>query len=640
MRRLPWILSLISLGLIGLVFVSTSLADDLTAQEKKFLAAEQALARNNLTAFRQFAPALKDYPLYPYLQYEALRRQLHNTPSSAIELFLTTYAETPLAARLRNQWLLLLGQQKNWSEFLHIYDPQTQSVTLQCLCLQALMSTGQSTKAFSKVPDLWLSGTAQPSTCTPVFSAWINSGHLTRDLLVSRFRLALQDQNGQLAKSLLPYFSKSDRTTAELWLSVFKNPSLVTQKKFVHQSMNRPALLAYGLARLAHHQPDTVLSLWPAYQANVHFSQDINQRMIRSIGVTLARQGRSEALSWLLQVKPEYTTLMVQEWRIRSSLRAGNWRVVTTTIGALPEQEQARPAWQYWQARALAQQDQQRQARAIYEQLSKMQGYYGFLAQAQLGDSLKVQSISTSADRKTLKQVENLPGVQRAYELLRLQRYADARREWQFVTKTLNQQQLEAAAQIAAQWGWYDRSLTTAQQADQLQNLALAFPLGYEEQVLNSARAESLDPAWVFGIIRQESAFMADIASYVGALGLMQLMPGTALDISRVLKRPFKHNISILDTDLNIRFGSYYLKRLYTQYHHPALATAAYNAGPGAVHRWLPKEGTIPLDIWVDTIPFSETRGYVKNVMAFTVIYQKKLGEKPDLSLWLQPIRP
>jgi soluble lytic murein transglycosylase len=255
--------------------------------------------------------------------------------------------------------------------------------------------------------------------------------------------------------------------------------------------------------------------------------------------------------------------------------------------------------------------------------------YYGFLAADRVGQVYRFGHDAVPFTETDLAAAEALPGIARARELLRVGLTIDARREWRDAIRDLDDRQLEIAAVLAGRWGWHDRAIVTVARADHFDDLDLRFPLVYQDLVLSNARATGLDPAWVYGVMRQESAFWEDARSRSGALGLMQLMPSTARETARRLRERVDDVYDLLSPPKNIRLGVAYLRRVLDRFDgHQGLATAAYNAGPGRVRSWLPGSHPLAADIWVDTVPFNETRGYVKRVMAYTAIYEHRL-ERP-----------
>ena len=282
----------------------------------------------------------------------------------------------------------------------------------------------------------------------------------------------------------------------------------------------------------------------------------------------------------------------------------------------------------------------QPEAEALYSALAEERSYYGFLAADRIGVPYNLYHAEVPASAAELSEMRHRPGIQRAHELYRLGRMTDARREWRFVTRTLDRRGLQVAAKLADRWDWHDRAIFTLAKTEYWDDLSLRFPLTHRSQIETQARDAELDSAWVFAVVRQESAFMPDARSHAGALGLMQLMPATAKDQARRMQpRPSWQRRHLLEPDNNIRLGAAYLSRVYQDlYRHPVLATAAYNAGPGRVKRWLP-DSDLPADLWIEMIPFSETRTYVRRVMTYTVIYEHRLQNEPTrISERLRPI--
>ena len=234
------------------------------------------------------------------------------------------------------------------------------------------------------------------------------------------------------------------------------------------------------------------------------------------------------------------------------------------------------------------------------------------------------------------------PGIQMAKELFTMGETLAARRQWTWVTRQMNNRQLQVAALLARHWGWHDRAILTMGKTDQLDDLELRFPILYRDMVEDSAQKSKIDASWVYGILRQESAFVTDARSGAGALGLMQLMPQTGRQTGRLLNLNINSNSAILKIENNLRLGAGYLKNvLDVNRGHQVLATASYNAGPSRVKEWLPDDDGLDADMWVESIPFTETRNYVKNVLGYTVVYAYRLGNAPvRLQQRMGPILP
>jgi soluble lytic murein transglycosylase len=234
----------------------------------------------------------------------------------------------------------------------------------------------------------------------------------------------------------------------------------------------------------------------------------------------------------------------------------------------------------------------------------------------------------TEADADELSAIEQLPGVRRAHELYLLGNRLDARREWFYATEDMPAERLRLAALLANRWGWHDRAILSASQANYWSDLALRFPLPHRESIFTNARRYDLDPALIYGVIRQESIFMEDAVSAVGALGLMQLMPATGKQTARELNIQYGGNQALLQSERNIQLGSAYLNSLMIRYNgSPVLAAAAYNAGPSRVTRWLPEDADMDATLWTERIPFKETRTYVRRVLTYATIFDWRLEQ-------------
>ena len=240
------------------------------------------------------------------------------------------------------------------------------------------------------------------------------------------------------------------------------------------------------------------------------------------------------------------------------------------------------------------------------------------------------------------EEIANLPAIVRARELLLVNQFADARREWNFATEKFNKRQYQIAAALAHQWQWHDYAIRTIAKGNYFDDLTIRFPTPFDTIVNKYSVKRKVEPAYIYGIIRRESAFNAQARSPVGARGLMQLMPATANQVSRQLnlKKPRRHDLYI--PSFNINLGSTYISDMLDKFDgHRALASAAYNAGPHRVNAWLPEEVELPADVWVDTIPFTETREYVRAVLTYTAFFEWKNNQSPTrLSVHLKPVTP
>lgn len=606
-----------------------ALPDNFSAQRLLFMQAKIALQHHDDARFFFLSNLLRNYPLYPYLRYAELTEHLAQATPDAINDFLQTYADTPLAARLRNAWLQQLAQQQRWPLFLSYYRPNADP-ELTCWHLQALLESNQNSFPWHELPSLWLTSATLPDACTPIINAWQKSGRLTTTLIWNRLALAIVQNNKELSKNLIPLLPPTERGIANLWLKVHANPTLINQPAlFLPLNPQREILLLDGIKQLAQKNPLLAVQLWPSLQAHYHFTVYAQQISMRAIALGLARANQPLlAATWLANIDPTFVNPNVREWRIRVALINQNWLQVSYWLSKLPPQQRLSSSWRYWQARALAAQQQNAAADAIYGALATQFDYYGLLASQQLHHTYQPLIVNQAPTSQAIANIAQLPAMQRAHELYYLHLDGDARREWNWQLEYLTQPQLRAAAYLAKQWGWADRTIITAAKAGDFNNLALRFPIAYVAEIKIAAKESGLDPAWLFAIIHQESGFMSDAKSSAGALGLMQVMPQTAKFLASTLSITVhpQSNYALLDANTNILLGSTYLKQLSARYaDNKIIATAAYNVGPTAIKKWLPLYKTLDNDAWIETLPWRETREYVKNVMLATAAYQLAL---------------
>ncbi len=618
---------ILSLGLAAPAASATTAVDSLEQQRTAFIAAEAALKKGEITRFHALAQALRDYPLYPYLRYEYLRPRLALTAEAEVLHFVHEHSGSPLSPRLHHAWIDGLARRGQWETLLRNYPARAESVTMECYRRHALLQTGETAQAFDGIETLWLSGNSQPAACDPVFSVWRAQDKLDAELVWQRFRLAMQANEVRLARYLLRYMNDADRDRAELWLRVHRDPRLVDNRR-------RPAaeyplhkdIMIHGIKRMARTDIDLAIEAWDrAVDGDTALSREEYADVERSLALTLALRSHPSALERLRTIDDSAADTPLREWRVRAALARQDWRAVLEGIALLREDEREAPAWRYWQARALESLEQHQQAEEIYLELAISRGYYSYLAADRLSLPYQLGHRPTEGDAVTPVRVEEYPGLARARELFFIGRLVDARREWYYATRDMADWQLQAAAMLAQEWGWYDRAIMAVARTEYRDDLDLRFPFAFREQVIDAARRQGVDPALAFALIRQESAFDPEARSPAGALGLMQLMPATARQLARHLNIPAPTQSALLDIRTNLHLGMTWLRRMLDRYDNQAVALAAYNAGSHRVDAWLPPEQAIPADLWIDTMPFRETRGYVQNIMLFSVIYEQRM---------------
>lgn len=612
--------------------VAASAADATLEQRQLYRETTADLKRHRRPLDSKIASQLADYPLLPYLQKTDLSRRLNSLPVAEVDEFLAANDGAVVAVRLRHQWLRVLARKQRWDQFLIDYRADEANTEMQCNYLEALYQTDQAQQALDLTAPLWLNGHSLPDACDRSFQRWEAAGLKSDELLWRRLMMALAEGNPTLAHYISRKAPASINTYTRRLMRLHSHPDQLAgwlKSKPEDNRFNR-AIAAYSLKRLTKRDYRRADEL-----RHVAANQlTLNPKQLGEIRQAVGRQiiaSDDNALQWLMQNDPDAEDAYLLEWRIRLALKNQVWTSAQSWIALLPDTLQQSPRWQYWMARSLAQQPQRaEEANAIFHSLAEQRHYYGFMAAKSIGHQFEFnhQSLALVEQEET---VDAIPAIRRARELYALDDITDARREWYSATRKLDRNQLRAATALAHNLGWHNQAIRTTILADDWDDMDVRFPLAFEQTMRQSAQTAQISTDWLYAIARQESAFASDARSPVGARGLMQLMPATAETVAKSL------GLTVSSADLyqpatNIRLGSSYLKQLLDTFGgDPILATAAYNAGPSNVKRWLKQQPrTIDTDIWIETLPYYETRDYVQNVLAFSVIYSHKMGQKTD----------
>ncbi|WP_017939236.1 transglycosylase SLT domain-containing protein [Zestomonas thermotolerans] len=616
--------------------VTSVQAASLAQQRLYYTEAKRALAKGDAGPYRRYAAALADYPLEPHLAYDELTARLKTASNAEIEKFLTEHGDLPQINWMKLRWLRWLAERGDWKTFLDYYDPQMNFTELDCLYGQYQLSHGLIEEGNATAEKLWLVGKSQPEACDTLFRMWSSHGLLTEEKRWQRAKLAAEARNYGLAS----YLAKGLATRAvegQLLVEVAQKPQLLSQTaRFAPATQAMADVVGLGLRRLARQDPEKALGLLDLYSKRMPFSAEEKVAIAREIGLTLARRFDARALPVMAEYDPELRDNTVSEWRMRLLLRLGRWNDAYQLSRQLPTELADTSRWRYWQARSLQlAQPNSREPIALYQPVARERDFYGFMAADQIKTPYRLNHKPLALDPKVVQRVRSTAGIRRALEFYARGEIVDARREWYHVSRLFDREELVAQARLAYEMDWYFPAIRSISQAQYWDDLEVRFPMAYQSILQREARNRGLHSSWVFAITRQESAFMADARSGAGALGLMQLMPATAKETARRFRIPLSSPQQVLAPEKNIQLGAAYLSQVHGQFNgNRILASAAYNAGPGRVRQWLRGASHLSYDVWVESIPFDETRQYVQNVLTYAVIYGQKLNAPQPLVEW------
>ncbi len=604
--------------------------------------AQKLADRGNWRKLQLIKRSLEGYPLYPYLDYKELLEKMSIPNRGKISNFLATHKNSVLAYRLRSKWLDYLARRSQWNNYLKYYAPEEASISRQCQYFEALYHRQRQEEALNGGIALWTVGHSQPRQCDPLFRILIRHKAITTDHAWERFNHSVREHNYSLATYANRFIT--DAKTKELTESFLKfkqNPNYLHSAINILMSDKKSALLvAYTLGNLANHNPIKAHDLWFNWDHRVLVANKDSHEFISKLVKSFIKNDAIESADRVLN---EYAELInndfngnLIEWRIRHALKERNWTDVKQWIGKLPQSMQKKSIWLYWQIQSLKNDNNSDRGdvHKLKMQLAKERDFYGFVISDRLRQEYNLNNKPAPINKAIWGQVRTIDALKRARELHFHGNKVEATREWNSGTRDFDRAQWIAAAQLAHEWNWHSRAIMALASAKYWDDLDIRFPLAFEPSIKSVSINSGVQANLLFAIARQESAFELHALSRAGAVGLLQIMPRTAKSMARSLNIPYKNSRQLLEIEKNLLIGSGYLKSLLERFNeNRILALASYNAGPERVTQWLSKtKGKLTYDLWIELIPYPETRGYVKSALMYSAIYSEKLGlQKPML---------
>ena len=622
-----WLLALL------VAFAVPVVADDAThpdryEQRKAYTDAVRALVAGRLTDFRKLKDRLADYPLAPYLVWREAARRVGSIRPAEMEELRASMQGIPAGERMFRSWLRVQARSGRWSTYLAHYEP-VDDAAMRCYHLRALYRSGEREAALDQVRDLWVSPVSQPKACDPLFDVWRGAGRIDDDTAWARLTAALEAGQTGLGRYILRFF-KEDADAAHLYHEAHTRPSIVARaERFARDAKGNQAL-AHGLVRHSQRHPRDTRALWHDYRDQRDFDEETRRKVTGAIALSNAKAG-NDVLASPAAVTTQSATEVAQQL-----IRDRRWQDALAWTAALPPEDER---WLYWHGRlaldlapdAAAGDAAGDAARAALQAAAQERSYYGFLAAQRLGIESRLNAWQTEPGASG-NGLQDLPAARRLVELYAVGDHVNARREWNALKDSLDDERLALVLERMHEVGWINQAIMGAWQAKLPDLLHVRFPQPFPEIYRRHAFTTNLPHPMLLAVSRQESAFDHRAVSRAGARGLMQLMPATARIVARRIRAKQPSEADLFDPEVNIRLGSNHLAFLMDRYNgHRALVFAAYNAGESRSDRWKRKVSGMPTDAWIERIPFRETRDYVKSVLAFQHVYALRAGTSPPM---------
>jgi soluble lytic murein transglycosylase len=595
---------------------------------------------------------LRDYPLYPYLQAARLNRALDGKPQTLaaaderVEEFLARHGREPVTRELRRNWLASLADRVQWQTYLKNYRDASADDVQRCRSFAARIALAKPEAPLDEalvagIAKQWLTPQLLPE-CEAAFT-WLRAQNkLTPALVEQRSRLALLKGNAAFARQMAAMLPAEQAAPVLMWASMIEYPRRTIDSLIVTSGIRvAPEMLLDGWAQFVRKDRAGAVARYEPLMRSRNFDAKAASPYALALALALAWDRDPDALNYFSLADAADFDDAAREWQARAALWAQDWGLVVRSISSMSDANRRTARWRYWAARAAEQNKDLTLARQLYNSVLIDDNYYSAMAAARLEEAVHPHPEKLVRDQTLLTEIRQLPALVRARELLlcNLRRQADA--EWRHGFETLSEDARNQAIHLASAWGWYDQTVATASQRQVFNDYTLLYPRPYDKEVETGARLTKLQPELIYGVLRQESLYRADAVSSAGARGLLQLLPETARHTARAWRRPKPSVSDLYVPSINVPLGAAQLKGLIDRFGgQTAVALAGYNAGPNAARRWLPSQG-IDSDIWVENIPYNETRGYVQRVLWHSVVFAwLRSGEPQRTEDWLTRIVP
>ena len=621
------------IALSFLMFSHLSFALKLSKQRDLYAEAAELQGQKNWQEANDKIGLIPQYPLAYLIQYEYLKAHFDSVETQDIVQFVNENKQYSASDDLQRAYLYYLAKQKKWEDYLVIYPNFPRSADLRCFHIEAKISQKKSTEAWSNMRKVWLTSHSLPNACDTVITYYIDNGKIDQKLIWQRFNLAFKSNNTSLMRHLMALLNENKASLARSIIQTNEQlADILTADFFVNKEDKSFPFLITFIKRLSRKNLDDGIKAYYLYDQKLGFTEKEHKTLKRYFAARIIQNDKTNYFYWLDSFLGDLDSDNLVEQRIRYAIRFNNWQDIEYWTKQLSPQLQKHPRWRYWYARGLEKENKKTEAYEIYNELAKKRSYYGFLSAQKVGVTYQFNADLITQKKGTLT---TLMGELANIEELKFQGEHDRlKREWESFLRHNNKTTQQQLGLYAFNKGWSHLSVLASIRSRSWSALNIRFPAAAPSIFKEKAAKYSLDRTYIYAIARQESSFDEAAGSPVGAKGYMQLMPYTAKDTAKKIGLGEYTEVSQLNNGkINVELGSAYFDMMVKRYNgNRILATAAYNAGPHRVDRWKQnKKGrsseALAMDSWIETIPYKETRNYVKNVLAYNVIYQHILNK-------------
>ncbi|MEO6102528.1 MAG: transglycosylase SLT domain-containing protein, partial [Pseudoxanthomonas sp.] len=599
------------------------------AQRPQIQAALQAAESGKFDAARY--PGLTAHPLYGWLEFANLKRDIDTISTTQAQSFLKRYDGQAVADAFRAAWLPALSRRQDWRTLLAVWKP-TSNTSLQCAQLNARQALGKSDRQWiADAQALWTStGKSLPDSCDPVFAVLGAKGGLPPALRWERIENAAAEQQPAVMRSAARGLPATEATLASEYASFLESVD-PRALKWPRTARSRKIAM-YGLMRQAKSAPAAAEAQLPVYTDALGMDESERGKVLYEAALWTVASYEPDSARRLNAVPDASYDERLHEWRVREAMSRGDWRAALAAIRKMPTAQREDSRWQYFEGRLAEKTGDQAGAQRLFRNAAKSVTFHGFLAADRLDQPYALCAWIPNDSAQAEAAIARDPAIVRAMELWKLERVGWATSEWNSALSRFDDTQRRIAVEVARDNGWFDRAVFSLGKAgdqsrpEELRLYELRFPLHHDASIRREAAKQAIDPAWVAAEIRAESIFNPKARSPANAMGLMQVLPGTGATVAKSLGLPWAGAASLYDSDTNIMLGTAYLRQMLNKYGLPYVAIAAYNAGPTPTARWQSQRPGFDADFWIETISYKETREYVARILAFSVIYDWRLN--------------